>query len=296
MATSVETENSILGLMILNQDVLTTDLFTDTEGIYYSKIFEKPSNHVWYQLKWVDSQDVSTAGKTNIDVRLRTGDQLPYVSQITKKPYTLDAFNTLVKASNPNQIDEVLYKWEISRSTLGSSAAGYPTYSQGQSRIQVTTSADTTLLKEMGTATNTSRLSRNNRFTEQLTITDSAPYVINLAANVVPQSVFIYGFQLSSVDEPSENQYQVSSSDSAVTITFNAANSGQQVYVKYIVENDQVWNYWSLPFLHTPAYVSNNVSHNFIQFRIDLRSLDHVSKIEMYKMTISSLLKKDADS
>ena len=294
MAENIAVENSILGLMILNQDVLTTDLFTNTEGIYYSKIFQKPANHTWYQLKWLDNQSPDTVNSTNIDVRLRTGNALPFVSPITKINYTLDAFNALVQASDHNVIDEKLYKWQISRSTLGGSNAGSPTYDQGQARIQTTTSANTELINEMGTSLNTARLSNNNRIIKEYTIPNPGPYVITLPATVVPASVFVYQFEKSNNNVIDANQYYVESSDSGVTITFDPTNAGQTVTVKYIINNDQAWNYWSLPFLHTPAYVSNNVSDDYIQFRIDLRSLDHVSKIEMYRFTISSLLRQDA--
>jgi len=296
MAGNVAVENSILGLMILNQDVLTADLFVDTEGIYYSKIFEKPDNHAWYQMKWLDNQSTATVADTNIDVRFRTGDILPFTSPITKISYTLDNFNDLIKTSNPNAIDEKLYKWHISQSTLGTSAAGYPTYNEGNGRTNTATSADGLLVRELGTSMNTSRLSKNNRIVQKYTITDSGQYIIALPSTVVPQSVFVNGFEKSNNSNITNGQYYVDSDGSNVIISFVQADGGKEVDVRYIIENDQVWNYWSLPQLHTPAYVANNVMHNYIQFRIDLRSLDHVSKIEMYKFTISSLLRKNENS
>ena len=296
MALIPSLENSILGLMILNQDVLTTDLYQDTEGLYYSKVFQKPSNHIWYQLSWEDNQTASTQGLTTIDVRHRTGDSLPYVSPITQSPYSLSGFNTLIQNSNPDSIDQLIYKWQISRSTLGASAAGAPSYSQGQTRQQVTTIADSNLLNNMGTATNTARLSRNNRVLTQYLITDSNPYVIILQPNIDINSIQVNGFVLSSTAAPLAGQYQVNQTSTATTISFNSANGGQYVWVKYILVNEQNWNYWSLPYLNTPAYIANNVSYDYIQFRIDLRSLDHVTPIEMYKFTISSLLTENADT
>jgi hypothetical protein len=204
------TENSILGLVILNQSVLATDLYGFAiEGVYYSKLFQKPSNHIWYQLNWISNQPAETIANSSIDVRLRTGDSLPYSSLLTKKRYTLDEMNSKIQSEDHNDIDGLLYKWQMERSCL-SSETGNPTV----------TNDNQFAFFELGTTMQSARLG---------------------------------------------------------------------------ADDDPVWNYWSLPFLHSKAYVSNNVNHDYLQLRIDLRSLDHISPVNMYQITLSSILKKNAD-
>lgn len=210
MALDPVAQDSILGLIILNQDVLVTDLYDSyTNGVYYSKIFQKPSDHIWYQLNWIDNQTTTVVGDTSIDVRVRTGDSLPYISLITKKRYTLAQMNAKIQTENPNNIDGMLYRWEIGRSCL-SSESGNPTI----------TNADQFSFFQFGTTMNSTRLAS---------------------------------------------------------------------------DDDPVWNYWSLPILHNKTYISNNISHDYLQLRIDLRSLDQISPVNMYKITLSSILRKNAD-
>jgi hypothetical protein len=210
MALDPVAQDSILGLIILNQDVLVTDLYDSyVNGVYYSKIFQKPSNHIWYQLNWIDNQTTSTQANRSIDVRTRTGDSLPYSSLITYQRYTLAEMNALIQSENPNEIDGMLYRWQMERSCL-SSESGNPTI----------TNQDQFSFFQLGTTMQSARLSG---------------------------------------------------------------------------DNDPVWNYWSLPILHNKTYISNNVNHDYIQLRIDLRSLDQISPVNMYKITLSSILKKNAD-
>jgi hypothetical protein len=173
-------------------------------------MFQKPSNHIWYQLSWIDNQSVQTLGLTDIDVRVRTGDTLPYLSPITKKRYTLDQINNQIKNSDPKDIDQLLYHWQLSRATLGSDAGGD-----------------------------------------------------------------------ASMDDSSRVFFELGTTANSAVLT---------------AEDDPVWNFWSLPHIHNISYISNNLSHDYLQLRIDLKSLDLISKVEMYKITLSSILKKDADN
>ena len=59
-----ESQNSILGLMILNQDVTTQGLIAAKRGIYYSRLFEKPTRHAWYQIDFA-SNEITANGAAN---------------------------------------------------------------------------------------------------------------------------------------------------------------------------------------------------------------------------------------
>jgi len=56
--------------------------------------------------------------------------------------------------------------------------------------------------------------------------------------------------------------------------------------------DDLVWNYWSIPNLNNKFYIAHNADQEYIQLRIDMTSLDRISPVEVYKITISSLLKR----
>ncbi len=208
---SLGSQNSILGLYVLNQSVPPDSLIYNERGVYYSRLFKKPSNHIWYQLTWKDNQTIKTFEEVDIDVRLRTGNDLPF-NYATNLPYSFEEFNAFIKANNADAVDGVLYRWHLTRSLLGISGTS----------TSVTGNISTNdSVFELGTAFNTTR---------------------------IPSS------------------------------------------------NDAVWNYWSLPHLHQKSYIANNVNHDYIQLRIDLKNLDPgaipVVKPEMYNITISSLLKQ----
>ncbi len=210
---SLGSQNTILGLYVLNQSVPADSLISNSRGVYYSRIFKKPSNHIWYQLVWSDNQTPSTFQEMDIDVRLRTGDALPF-NYNTNLPYTFESFNAFIKDNNADQVDALLYRWHLNRSLLGVSGTS----------TDVTGNISTNDgVFELGTAYNTTRI-------------------------------------------PSTN--------------------------------DGVWNYWSLPHLSKKSYISNNVNHDYIQLRIDMRNLDPLAipvlNPEMYKITISSLLKQSS--
>lgn len=208
---SLGSQNTILGLYVLNQSVPADSLVSNGRGVYYSRLFKKPSNHIWYQLSWTDNHTLLNFEDMDIDVRLRTGDDLPF-NYNTNLRYTFDEFNALIKNSSADMVDGEIYRWHLTRSLLGVSGTS--------------TTVNGNLLPgdsvfELGTAYNTTR---------------------------VPSNV------------------------------------------------DAVWNYWSLPFLAKRSYIANNVNHDYIQLRIDLRNLNpgagQVFNPEMYNITVSSLLKQ----
>lgn len=213
MSIPLEVENSLLGLALLNQEVLASDIISDdVDGIYFSRLFVKPQNHLWYKISWIDNQLSPINEFTNIDVRIRTGDSLPYLGNITNTRYTFDQMNSKIKAESPNNIDAMLYKWQLNRSLLG--ITNPPN--------SITTDSDIPSIFELGTATNTTRLGTRPSSTKP----------------------------------------------------------------------DPIWNYWSVPYLRGIGYIANNLDHDYLQLRINLKTQDGISKIEMYKITISSLLKK----
>lgn len=208
---SLGSQNTILGLYVLNQTVPPDALISDDRGVYYSRLFRKPSNHIWFQVQWEDNQTASTFQKIDIDVRVRTGDALPYNFN-TKKRYTFDEINGVIKTQSPDVVDGIFYRWHLGRSLLG--------VSNNSTSVNGNLSPNDGVF-ELGTAFNTTRL---------------------------PNAL------------------------------------------------DPVWNYWSLPHLSQKTYIANNIEHDYIQLRIDLRNLDPLSmpvlKPEMFKITLSSLLKQ----
>jgi hypothetical protein len=303
-------QDSILGLMILNQNVLTSDLTSKGLGIYYSRIFQKPSNHIWYQLTWNDSQSEATFNKTLANIQVRTGDLLPYLDPLVGNlRYSLSEFNTVIENNTADQIDGVLYKWSLGRSLLGMN----PTTGTYGPQIFVSANATgTTEIIPLGTATNTARLSDNTEFSEtsgNYVIQNNYPFGIQL--NHIPKfgGVFVPGFTETLFNTKiSGNQFYVyysgvaantgtnASAVNAGFVQFNQSTTGTVIDLTYTYKNvrpDAVWNYWSLPFLHNKAYISNNLDHDYLQLRIELKSLDALTNIDMYNITVSSLLKKD---
>ena len=221
---SLGAQNTILGLTILNQDVPPDSLVSDNRGVYYSRLFQKPSNHNWYQIVWEDNQNNNTFQKINIDVRVRTGSNTPFIiNSVPPSYFTFDDFNNFIKNNTPDRVDELLYRWQLGRSLLGVNSPP-----QGSTSVNGSNAAGDDSVFELGTAFNTARIQSSQ---------------------------------------------------------------------------DSIWNYWSLPHLYPRSYISNNVQHEFIQLRIDLRNLDPdgtspsgVLKPEMYKITISSILEQGKES
>lgn len=114
----INSQNSILGLYVLNQSVTAEALISNDRGVYYSRLFQKPNNHIFYQLNWTDNQSSSTFEKIAIKIKLRTGDDLPY-NYSTNQRYTFDECNVMIQTQAPDKIDGILYKWHLGRSLLG---------------------------------------------------------------------------------------------------------------------------------------------------------------------------------
>ena len=212
-------QNSILGLMILNQDVTTQGLIAAKRGIYYSRIFQKPSNHAWYQINMKSNESSDNFQNIDVDIRYRSGNLLPIenYNTIPQTRYSFDGFNEFIKNNDPSLVDQKIYRWSLGRSLLGETQPQLPV---GLTGVTVAVNSDSNQMIELGTATNTS--------------------------------------QLMAADEP-------------------------------------VWNYWSIPNLNKKFYIANNADYNYLQLRIDMTSLDRISPIEVYKITLSSLLKKESN-
>ena len=206
---SLGVQGNILGLYVLSQQVPADSLISNGRGVYYSRLFKKQQNHIWYQLQWKDNSSPKNFEQMDIDVRLRTGNSLPY-DYVNNEPYSFDGFNAFIKNNNTDAVDGIMYRWHLTRSLLGISGTS--------TTVNGNLSASDGVF-ELGTAYNTTRVPGNN---------------------------------------------------------------------------DAVWNYWSLPHLHNKSYISNNVNHDYIQLRIDLRNLNPTAGTifnpEMYNITVSSIL------
>src|SRR5690554_3570940 len=115
---SLGTQNNILGLYVLNQNVPADALISDGRGVYYSRLFRKQKNHIWFQVEWLDNQTEATFQKIDIDVRVRTGSDLPFNYSLGRS-YTFDEINSVIKTQSPDVVDGILYRWHLGRSLLG---------------------------------------------------------------------------------------------------------------------------------------------------------------------------------
>jgi hypothetical protein len=118
----IDVENSVFGVTILNQDVFLSDAGTTNDGVYYSKIFQKPNNHSWYQVNWLDNQDKfivdinkNTLNKFIVEFRIRVGNDLPW-DYANDRRYTLNEINSYIVANNPEMTDALLYRMTVGRS------------------------------------------------------------------------------------------------------------------------------------------------------------------------------------
>ena len=273
-------QNSVLGLLVLNQDVTASSLLQEKRGIYYSRLFEKPDNHVWYQIAMTDNLSTVNFENVSIDTRYRTGNGLPYNTS-TGQDYTFDEFNALIKSSNPDSIDTRLCKWNLGRSMLGVSGTS----------IQMSEQLNVVL--EQGTATNSTKLYPNNLVKNETHIVASGnPCTVALNNDFILSSVRVSGFSYTT-GTPQQGQYRlVGQGPQAYLLVFNPKDIGKTADVWYEKEPKPVWNYWGVPNLYEKFYIAHNIDHKYIQLRIDMTSLDRVSPVEVYKITISSILKK----
>lgn len=145
MPSTVNIQNSILGLVTLGENVFIDDLVNQQDGIYYTKIFQKNSNDVWHRLAWESNQTSKTISNMKIEVRTRTGNLLPIKDYVTNTRYTLDEINNVIQTQSISNIDTILERATLNRSSISS------TYSpQVDSSIKPFSS--------LGTSTNSFRL------------------------------------------------------------------------------------------------------------------------------------------
>ena len=120
MTTGIE--SSLFGVSILNQDVFLADAGTTNDGVYYSKIFQKPSAQSWYQVNWLSNENKftndlnkNTLNKFIVEFRVRVGNALPW-NYVSNQQYTLGGINSFIVGNTPEQTDALLYRWTIGRS------------------------------------------------------------------------------------------------------------------------------------------------------------------------------------
>jgi hypothetical protein len=116
MTTFLDIENSLFGVALLNQSVFLENTTVSADGLYYSKIFQKPSEHSWYQISWLDNSSILSSDY-KIELRYRVGNALPY-NYGKNREYRLDEFNTLVQTQTPEQIDRILLSATLDRSII----------------------------------------------------------------------------------------------------------------------------------------------------------------------------------
>jgi hypothetical protein len=273
-------QDSVLGLMVLNQNVTAGSLTSDKRGIYYSRLFQKPDNHVWYQISMTTNLTNANFQNVDIDTRYRTGSSLPFNYAIGRD-YTFDEFNALIKSGTANNIDTIMGGWQLGRSLLGISGTS------------TNMSEDLNNVLEMGTFTNSTKLYPDTFINGEVhNIGTSGTYSVALDNSFVYPTVRVSGYSYTT-KTPNQGQFRLSSKGpQAGLLTFNKLDSGKPISVQYEKESKSVWNYWSQPNLHNKFYIAYNGDHKYAQLRIDMTSLDQVSPVEVYKIIISSILKK----
>jgi hypothetical protein len=299
MTIPVDIQNSILGLALLNQELLTNDIITDNRNaVYYSRVFQKPSNHLYYQLQWQDNQASPFNENTNIDVRIRTGDLLPYKTTQSNTRYTLDEYNTQrVKILDPSTIDADLYRWQMDRSMLGQNP---PSNNQN---APIPMYGNLPRIFEMGTAKNSDKLgvSQMGIIKNQAISLTSGNYTYGLANVPKTGNVYVAGYSEvlilpSGANYPTgTNQFKVNYTTGDINFNLGAATTGINTKVTYYYNKaryDGIWNNWSTQYIRPIGYIANNVNHDYLQLRIQLKSFtgDPNYDLKLYNITISSLL------
>ncbi len=111
-------EGSVFGIATFGVDVFVNDVNNINDGIYYTKIFKKKSSEIWHRVAWLDNQSLETFVKIKIEVRTRTGNQLPVKNYTTGERYTLDEINNIIETQNINDIDTILERATLNRSII----------------------------------------------------------------------------------------------------------------------------------------------------------------------------------
>lgn len=113
---NLNTESSVFGLSLFNDNIFLNATSNASNGIYYSKIFQKNTTDIWNTVSW-SSNTLPLSPTTRIEVRLRTGNQLP-INQSTGQPYTLSALNSIIQNNNANVVDTIFERAMLNRSVL----------------------------------------------------------------------------------------------------------------------------------------------------------------------------------
>ena len=115
-------ENSVFGVSILNQDVFLADAGTTNDGVYYSKVFQKPNSHSWYQVNWISNEDkytsninTNTQSRFYVEFRVRVGNELPW-DYVNDERWSLGNLNSYIVDNSPEEVDALLYRMTIGRS------------------------------------------------------------------------------------------------------------------------------------------------------------------------------------
>ncbi len=116
--------NSIYGLATYGQEFYIQNSENTKDGIYYTKIFKKDSNSIWHKVSWIDNQIrtgfQNTLQNMTIEVRTRTGNELPFKDFSTNTRYTLEELNDIIESQNINNIDTIIERATLNRSIIAS--------------------------------------------------------------------------------------------------------------------------------------------------------------------------------
>jgi len=121
--TLINIENSVFGVSIFGQDVFL-DFNTNPirPGLYYTKIFDKNDTEVWHRLAWADNVVLTgpnnTITKMKVEIRTRTGNELPIKDFTTNTRYTLDELNSLIETNSIDDIDTIFDRATLNRSII----------------------------------------------------------------------------------------------------------------------------------------------------------------------------------
>jgi hypothetical protein len=257
-------ENNLLGLIVLNQDV-TIEPSEIKDGIYYSRLFKKPSNHSWYQLYCYDNRQQNIFGSFGIDIRVRNGNDLPF-------NYWTVYSGTGYSGTNSNYLESAGY---ITSGTYSNLSGSYSLQNYTGTSLVLSFSGTSQISSDIYSGT----------------ITYSKPFELNNFNNIVSEDTidfYMYRWMLQRSVLPGYGTI-IDGSLFEKGTNFNTTMLPSKV--------DSIWNYWSLPILTKNAYMPGNTSFDYLQIRIDMRNYNYDSGAsadpKIYKLVISSILNKD---
>jgi len=118
--TLLNVENSAFGVSVLGMNIFIDEIGANSvrDGLYYTKIFLKKDTEIWNRIAWLDSQSSSTFPKVKVEVRTRTGNQLPIKDFTTNERYTLDEINAIIETQPIDVVDSILERATLNRSVI----------------------------------------------------------------------------------------------------------------------------------------------------------------------------------